>query len=104
MITVDTIENMDLMDYIPKINSSYVDEIILDPPYFKVVNEKWDNQWSSLADYIDWFDKIMNELDRVSKRSCSLWIFGFPYQLSFIIPIVENNGFLYKQTIILNRD
>jgi len=39
----------------------------------------------------------------VSKYNCSLWIFGFPYQLSYIIPIVEKYGFKYRQHITINK-
>ena len=37
----------------------------------------------------------------MSKRSGSLWLFGFPYQLTKLIPIVENHGFSYRQQIII---
>ena len=99
----NSIANMDLIDYLPMVPDEYVDEIILDPPYFKVVNEKWDNEWSSLEDYLAWFNTVIEQVYRVSKYSCSVWIFGFPYQLSYIIPIMEKNGFRYKQTITLDK-
>ena len=103
MIELNNIENSSFENYLPKVPSQFVDEVILDPPYFKVVNEKWDNQWKSLPDYLKWFETLMIHVERVSKFSCSLWIFGFPYQLSFIIPIVEKYGFRYKQAIIIDK-
>ena len=34
---------MDCVDYLKNLNNRIIDCIILDPPYFEVVNEKWDN-------------------------------------------------------------
>lgn len=76
---------------------------MLDPPYYNVVNEKWDKQWKSMEEYLEWIENIMKELDRVSKYSCSFWLFGYPYQLSFIIPIVEKYNFKYRQHIVDNK-
>ena len=50
-----------------------------------------------------WIDIIICKLEKVSKFNCSLWIFGFPYQLSFIIPIVEKYGFKYRQHITVHK-
>ena len=47
----------------------------------------------SIEEYLLWIEKIIKKLNNVSKYNCSLWIFGFPYQLSYIIPIVEKYGF-----------
>jgi DNA modification methylase len=89
------IYNLDCLKYLDDLSKEekQIDTIILDPPYFNVVNEKWDNQWKSIDDYLDWIENIIKKLDAVSKYNCSLWLFGFPYQLSFIIPIVEKYGF-----------
>ncbi len=102
-VKLNYIVNGDLHDYIKTIPDDFVDEIILDPPYFKVVNEKWDNQWKNLDDYLDWFRNIIKDIYRVSKYSCSCWIFGYSYQLSYIIPMMVDAGFCYKQTIVLNK-
>ena len=86
-----------------KIKRKEIDCIILDPPYYNVVNEKWDKQWKTMEEYLEWIEKILKELDRISKYSCSFWLFGFPYQLSFIIPLVEKYNFTYRQHIVINK-
>ena len=48
-------------------------------------------------------EDIIKELDRVSKYSCSCWIFGFPYQLSFIIKLMEQHNSTYRQHIVLDK-
>lgn len=41
------IYNMDCLSYLDKLceQEKQIDTIILNPPYFNVVNEKWDRQW-----------------------------------------------------------
>ena len=80
-----------------------VDCVILDPPYFNVVNEVWDKQWKSLDDYLKWMDSVIQHIETVSKHSCSLWIFGYAYQLSYIIPLVEKYNFTYRQHIVIDK-
>lgn len=33
---------------------NFFDLTIADPPYWKVVSEKWDYQWRTEEDYIEW--------------------------------------------------
>jgi len=101
----NNIYNIDCFNYLVELSKQekQIDTIILDPPYFNVVNEKWDTQWNSIQDYLSWMEKIIEKLNDVSKYNCSLWIFGFPYQLSYIIPIVEKYGFKYRQHITINK-
>ena len=97
------IYNKNCIEYLDLLDDKLIDTIILDPPYFKVVNEKWDKQWKSLDDYLKWVEVIIQKLNRVSKYSCSFWLFGYAYQLSYIIPIVEKYGFRYRQHIVLDK-
>ena len=39
---MNKIQNAECVTYMTKMKDACVDAIILDPPYFKVVNEKWD--------------------------------------------------------------
>lgn len=93
----------DCLEYLDKLDERTVDCVILDPPYFKVVNEKWDKQWKSIEDYLSWMENIIEKISRVSKHNCSFWLFGFPYQLSFIIPLMEKHGFSYRQHIVVSK-
>ena len=45
--------NMDCLKYLEELSNQekQIDTIILDPPYFNVVNEKWDTQWKSIEEY-----------------------------------------------------
>jgi len=93
----------DCNDFMKKLEPRSIDTVILDPPYFNVVNEKWDTQWKDLEEYLAWFKPIIQEISRISKHSCSLWLFGYAYQLSYLIPLVEAQGFTYRQHITIDK-
>jgi len=95
--------NEDCLTYLQRLTDKSIDTIILDPPYYQVVKEVWDNKWSTLQEYLEWIESIIKELERVAKYSSSLWIFGYAYQLGYIIPIFERHGFTYRQHITINK-
>ena len=97
------IYKLDCNTYLDEIDEKIIDCIILDPPYFNVVNEKWDKLWKSLEEYLAWIENIIKQLEKCAKYSCSFWIFGYAYQLSFIIPIIEKYNFTYRQHIVLDK-
>ena len=105
IIEKNKIYNVDCINYLDMLakQEKQIDCILLDPPYFNVVNEKWDKQWKTIDDYLSWMEQIIIRLDKVSKYNCSFWLFGFPYQLSYIIPLVEKYGFKYRQHITVNK-
>jgi len=98
---LDKIAHEDMGSYLPKIPDGSVNTIVLDPPYYRVVDEDWDKQWKTMDDYLVWMDGVAKEVSRVSKHSGSLWLFGMAYQLGFLIPIFEKHGFTYRQHIVL---
>lgn len=80
-----------------------VDLIIADPPYFKVVGEKWDYRWRTEDDYLEWSRKWINEASRVLRKGGTLYLFGYFRMLSRLLPILEENGLELRQQIILNK-
>ena len=93
IITKNILYNEDCISYMKKLLNESINLTIADPPYYKVVHEKWDNAWRSEEEYLDWINKWMNEVARVSKPTASLYIFGYFRILCKIVPIVENYGF-----------
>ena len=98
---IDKISNEDVATYIAKVPDCSVNTIILDPPYYRVVDEDWDKQWKTFDDYLKWMDGIAEQCSRVSKHSASIWLFGMAYQLGYLIPLFEKHGFTYRQHIVL---
>lgn len=93
--------NKDCVELLKELPDKSIDSIITDPPYMGVVNEKWDNQWKDIDDYLNWCETWISESRRVLKRSGSFYIYGWSYQLSKLIPIFEKYGFSFKQDIVI---
>lgn len=96
-------QNKDCLSFLSEIDDRSIDLIAIDPPYYRVVNDKWDNQWFTIDEYYSWCEKWIKELGRVSKWSGSLWIFGFPQQLTHILPFIQDAGFTFRQQIVVNK-
>jgi DNA modification methylase len=49
---INEIINGDAVEELKKLPSESIDLVVADPPYWKVVNEKWDYQWGTEQAYI----------------------------------------------------
>lgn len=96
-------KNTDCISFLKELDDRTIDLIAIDPPYYRVVNDKWDNQWFTIEEYYEWCEQWIKELGRVSKWSGSLWIFGYPQQLTYLLPIIEKYGFTFRQQIVVNK-
>jgi DNA modification methylase len=45
---------VDCLEFLETLEASSVDMILVDPPYFGVIKDKWDNQWSDENEYLNW--------------------------------------------------
>ena len=80
-----------------------VDLIISDPPYFKVIDEKWDYIWHTELDYLEWSKKWISEVNRVLRKGGTLYLFGYFRMLCKLLPILERFGFELRQQIIIDK-
>ncbi|WOH61917.1 site-specific DNA-methyltransferase [Bradyrhizobium sp. BWC-3-1] len=55
-----------------------VDLILTDPPYFKVKDEPWDNQWAKPQQFLAWLDTVLQEFQRILKPNGSIYLFASP--------------------------
>lgn len=95
--------NADCLEYLHTLDDRSVDMMVIDPPYYNVVKDKWDKQWKTIDEYHDWCKLWIDELRRVAKYSCSMWIFGFPCKLMHLLPYIESRGFKLKQQIVISK-
>ncbi len=86
-----------------RVENESIDLIIADPPYFKVVGEKWDYLWRTEEDYIDWSKSWIQEAARVLRKGGSFYLFGYFRMLSRLLPILEEFGLELRQQIIINK-
>lgn len=80
-----------------------IDLVIADPPYWKVVGEKWDYKWKTEQDYVEWSLKWIKEVARVLRTGGTFYCFGYFRTLALIIPHLENMGLELRQQIILDK-
>ncbi len=93
----------DALEELKKLPSNSVDLVIADPPYWKVINEKWDYQWRTENDYIYWTRKWVKEIARIIKKTGSFYLFGYFRILAYLLPEIERENFSLRQQIIINK-
>ena len=62
--------------FLESIEDSSVDLFLIDPPYYAIVPESWDNQWKSQEHYVTWLLKLVNLAQRKLEPDGSLLMFG----------------------------
>lgn len=73
---LNNIYNEDCIAFMKGLESNTVDLIIADPPYYKVVKDKWDNTWDNEVDYLDWCREWIKECSRILKPNGNIVIWG----------------------------
>lgn len=66
---------MDCQKFTKQIADGFFTLIIADIPYFGIVGEDWDNQWSSEAEYLQWVEELIEEFIRILKSNGSLYMY-----------------------------
>lgn len=100
---VNQIYNKDCIEGMAKLENESVDLIVADPPYFKVIGEKWDYLWRTEDEYIEWSRKWVQAAFQTLRKGGSFYLFGYFRMLSRLLPILEECGFELRQQIILNK-
>ncbi len=104
MLPINKIYNEDCINGMTAIiPDESIDLIIADPPYFKVVGEKWDYMWRTEEDYLNWSKKWITEASRVLRKGGSFYLFGYFRILSRLLPLLEDVGLELRQQIVLNK-
>ncbi|WP_200926420.1 site-specific DNA-methyltransferase [Pedobacter sp. Leaf41] len=93
----------DCTESLKKLESSTVDLVIADPPYWNVVNEKWDRQWRTEHDYVKWSLEWISEISRVLRLGGSFYLFGYFRTLAHLVPHFESLGLDVRQQIIVDK-
>lgn len=75
-IALNTLVRDDVIEALPRFPTGSVQAIIADPPYFNVLKEDWDTQWSQLSDYLDWCLAWASQCMRILKDDGLFFIFG----------------------------
>lgn len=93
----------DAITLLPSIPSQSIDLIIADPPYWKVVSEKWDYQWRTEAEYVDWSLVWLEQATAALRLGGSMYLFGYFRTLALIVPHLNRLGLELRQQIIIDK-
>lgn len=93
----------DCIEKMQNIENESVDLVIADPPYWKVVSEKWDYQWRTEKDYIEWSLKWIREVSRILRYGGTFYCFGYFRTLALLVPYLEEMGLELRQQIIIDK-
>lgn len=80
-----------------------IDLVIADPPYFKVVGQKWDYKWRTEDDYLAWSKVWIGEASRSLRKGGTFYIFGYFRILCRLLPILEASGLELRQQLVVNK-
>ncbi len=93
----------DCIEELKKISDNYFDLTIADPPYWKVINEKWDYKWRTEKDYIEWSIQWLEEVYRTLRYGGTFYLFGYYRTLALLVPHLQSIGFELRQQIIIDK-
>lgn len=79
--------------------------VLLDLPYYGVVNEEWDNAWKSLDDYLDWCKEWFIKSERVLKDNGSLYYFNSQFKvIKAVDTLIEDvTDLKFRQFITIDK-
>lgn len=80
-----------------------MDLIIADPPYWKVIGEKWDYQWRTEEDYIEWSRQWMQAVYDKLRIGGTFYLFGYFRMLALLLPVLKDIGFSLRQQIMVDK-
>jgi len=104
ILPINKIIQGDCIEELKLIPDESVNLVIADPPYWKVINEKWDYQWRKEEDYIKWCKEWFEQVARVMKKGGSFYLFGYFRMLALLLPELTNkNGLELRQQIIIDK-
>jgi site-specific DNA-methyltransferase (adenine-specific) len=100
---MNTIILGDCIEELKKIQTGSVDLVIADPPYWKVIGEKWDYQWRTEKDYVEWSIKWINEVSRILRYGGTFYLFGYFRTLALLVPYLEEMELDLRQQILVDK-
>lgn len=93
----------DCIDELKKIETGTVDLVVADPPYWKVIGEKWDYQWRTEEDYVEWSIKWISEVSRVLRYGGTFYLFGYFRTLALLVPHINKLELDLRQQILVDK-
>lgn len=100
---LDVCLNGDCIELMQQIKDNSIDLVVADPPYWKVIGEKWDYKWKTEKDYVEWSLQWIREVSRILRIGGTFYCFGYFRTLALIVPYLEEIGLELRQQIIVDK-
>ncbi len=81
---INKIHNLDCIEGLRQLKDNSIQLAVIDPPYYKIKDDEWDNQWTNFNEYLEWIEEVCLEIKRVLKENGSLYIFGDDERIAYI--------------------
>ena len=65
--------------------------LVTDPPYFKVKDDDWDNQWAKSNDFLQWMDSWIGKTKAQLAANGSVWVFASPSMTPSVEQVVSTH-------------
>lgn len=89
----------DCLERMKEIPSGSVDLVLTDPPYVKMVSEKWDNLSDNEAS--DFYNKVFSEIGRILRQGGRCLMFGSNDTLKYYY---ENSQLLHREILVVEKE
>lgn len=102
-----TLRHSDCMNLLRSLPDQSVDMVLVDPPYFEIVGESWDNQWTDEDAYLSWCRAWTSECHRVLKPNRCFCVWGTTKTDTFLrykLEVLNGFGMDYRNWIIWSYD
>lgn len=99
----DICYNGDCLEIMRDLEDNSIDLVVADPPYWKVIGEKWDYKWKTEKEYVEWSLKWIKEVSRVLRIGGTFYCFGYFRTLALLVPYLEEMGLELRQQIIIDK-
>lgn len=98
MLEINKVYNIDCKEGLKQSPKSKL--IIADPPYYKMTKAKWDNQWSSEAEFYEWTKEWIQECYNNLEETGSFYMYGGSPYIFEMCNIARDIGFIFKNAIV----
>ena len=77
----------DSLEVLPTLDLK-ADVLLTDPPYFKVKQDEWDNQWDKANEFLSWLGDFLDASKPLLAAHASVWVFASPAMTSSVERLV----------------